>query len=90
MWALGVLIFELLHGSSPFKAKSFQEIKRKIEKGNVVFPQPISDLSKQLICKILQANPAKRFSIEDIIAHPWMNSTCIVPKQENISTPKVK
>ncbi|EGR28202.1 protein kinase domain protein [Ichthyophthirius multifiliis] len=72
IWALGVLIYEFLHGSAPFKGKSLKEIQLKIQKGDVLFSTQITDLSKSLICKLLQANPLKRISIDDILQHPWM------------------
>ncbi|KAL4464498.1 hypothetical protein ABPG72_003908 [Tetrahymena utriculariae] len=82
IWALGVLIYELLHGCAPFKGKTFKEIQRKIEKGDVQFSDQISDQSKQLICKVLQANPSRRISIEDIMSHAWMQKMRIVEKDE--------
>ncbi|KAL4441400.1 hypothetical protein ABPG74_013695 [Tetrahymena malaccensis] len=82
IWALGVLIYELLHGCAPFKGKTFKEIQRKIEKGDVQFSDQISDLSKQLICKVLQANPSRRISIEDIMSHAWMHKMRAIEKDE--------
>ncbi|EAR93776.2 Serine/Threonine kinase domain protein (macronuclear) [Tetrahymena thermophila SB210] len=82
IWALGVLIYELLHGCAPFKGKTFKEIQRKIEKGDVQFSDQISDLSKQLICKVLQANPSRRISIEDIMSHAWMHKMRVIEKDE--------
>jgi len=73
-----VLVYELLHGSAPFKGKNFQEIQRKIEKGDVKFSDTISDQSKHLICKVLQANPLKRISIDDILNHPWMQRMMVL------------
>lgn len=33
VWGLGILLYELLHGYAPFKARSLDEIKDKISKG---------------------------------------------------------
>lgn len=82
VWALGVLIYELLHGCAPFKGKTFNEVQKKIEKGDVKFSESVSQTAKYLICKVLQANPSKRISIDDITSHAWMIAMSKVSKQQ--------
>lgn len=53
VWALGILLFELLHGKAPFKAKNLKEVKEKIKLGDVNFNDRISDEAKSLIINIL-------------------------------------
>jgi len=59
-WALGILVFELLHGQPPFAADEPMEIYQKIMKGKVLFPNSISKNAKDLITKLLVANPSGR------------------------------
>ncbi|EGR30396.1 protein kinase domain protein [Ichthyophthirius multifiliis] len=49
IWALGILLYELLHGSAPFKGKSLNEIQQQIQKGDVIFSRSISVLSRSII-----------------------------------------
>lgn len=67
VWALGVLIYELLHGCAPFKGRNFAEIQKRIERGDVRFSENVSDSAKKLISKLLQAKPEKRFQISEIL-----------------------
>ncbi len=79
IWSLGVLIFELCTGSSPFSselAKSSQlteaAVKSNITNLNYKLPQELSITCKDLIAKILVTEPEKRPSLEAILAHPWL------------------
>ncbi|CAM9674237.1 unnamed protein product, partial [Sphacelaria rigidula] len=40
LWALGVLIYELLVGRTPFKAASVDEMYERIAAGDYAFPPP--------------------------------------------------
>lgn len=74
VWALGVLIYELIVGAPPFEEDSKEMTYKRIVKGNIVFPQdkPVSDLAKNLIRRILVQDPAKRLSLKEIRDHPWI------------------
>ena len=39
-WALGVLLFEMLFGISPFWDKRITIMQKKIKEGKVLFPDP--------------------------------------------------
>jgi serine/threonine protein kinase len=72
VWGLGVLLYELLHGHSPFKGKTYPEISKKIKENNITFSSSISAEAKELIMKILRVNPVDRVGISDLLEHPWV------------------
>lgn len=53
-WALGVVLYLMLVGRFPFKAKEEAELYRKIKRGKLVFPTDISEKGKSLITCILR------------------------------------
>jgi serine/threonine protein kinase len=73
IWCLGCILFALLNATFPF---DFDERKSAIQNGEPhplpSFPVDISSEGKDLINKILTADPAKRASLEEIKSHPWM------------------
>ena len=76
-WGLGVLLYELTHGYTPFYANDPTNTARKIIKG--VFPMP-SNFSKPLadIIKKLLVEQNKRLGrtqggCNAIMAHPWFS-----------------
>jgi serine/threonine protein kinase len=42
IWSLGILLYEMVHGYSPFRAKSFPDIAEKLKNGCVEFNSSIS------------------------------------------------
>ncbi len=47
---------------------------------------PISEPSKNLITKILNLDPSKRPTLDEILNHPFMNNGGTIPKQLPLST----
>ncbi|KAB0399369.1 hypothetical protein E2I00_017531 [Balaenoptera physalus] len=63
-WSLGVLMYELLTGASPFtvdgEKNSQAEISRRILKSEPPYPQEMSAVAKDLIQRLLMKEPKKR------------------------------
>merc|ERR1712032_930284 len=62
VWALGVLIYEMLCGRNPFEdpSNSHSAVYRNISKGHIVFPPWLRDhQGKQLIRLMLVRQPSK-------------------------------
>lgn len=75
VWSLGVLLFELLHGRSAFKAKNLNEISAKLSKPiELNFDINISEDVKNLIKGILRIDPNERMSLKEIFQHSWVKS----------------
>ena len=74
IWSLGVLLYILLTGSLPWRSLNQEEICRQIIEGNIVLPHFLSDKAKDLIKSLLQSDPQKRPTADQVQDHPWMIS----------------
>jgi len=75
IWSFGVLLFEMLTGSSPFRAATPESIKSKIKEVNFEsFRIPNREHARDLIEKLLVKDPNQRLSINEIKAHPFYES----------------
>lgn len=71
MWSLGVLIYELKHGKTPFRGETSEDTKKNIlNKVCEVDPSCSADLTS-LIHQLLVKDPAKRLNIHDLRQHPF-------------------
>lgn len=73
IWSCGVILFVLLTGDLPFEDSKVQKLLEKIVLGDFNYKgkKGISSAARNLIKNILDSNPRKRFSIEDIKSHKW-------------------
>ncbi len=76
IWAIGVLIFELLCGYPPFK-KDTHSMEDNIINLRINWPIKMNLLGKNLISKILKVNPENRLNLEEILQHKFISD--IVP-----------
>lgn len=56
-WALGVLLYELVHGVEPFPCKSANQINIAHKQMKISFKKGCSNEYKDLVLKLLQYNP---------------------------------
>ena len=77
IWALGVLLFEMLSGKNPFKSsdEDLNKICNSIQTLNINWNGKIHPLAKDLIKKILCINPNDRPSLDEILNHRWFANT---------------
>ncbi|KAM4014359.1 ribosomal protein S6 kinase alpha-5 [Anomaloglossus baeobatrachus] len=82
-WSLGVLMYELLTGASPFtvdgEKNSQAEISKRILKSDPPYPPEMSELVKDLIRCLLMKDPNKRLGCgptgcEEIRKHPFFQT----------------
>jgi serine/threonine protein kinase len=79
IWALGVLLFEMLHGYAPFRGVKDTDKCMQILSGNVVFSRNLSDSARDLIEGILKVNPSERLILSEILSHPWLDASSASP-----------
>ena len=83
-WAVGILIYEMLIGVTPFFNRNRQVLMSKIKHSKIVFPDrktyriSYSDEIVDLISKLLRKDKSSRLGAsgdaEEILAHPWFAS----------------
>ncbi|MCQ2816150.1 MAG: protein kinase, partial [archaeon] len=84
LWSLGVLLFEMTHGYSPFvgekaKGRDMHSIFNNINKGNFSIKEDLSEECKNLITKLLKIDSSERMKINEIFEDPWVKmheATC--------------
>jgi serine/threonine protein kinase len=75
-WALGVFTFELLACRVPFEAEDVMRTYRAILGGRLSFPKKIRQAPRDLISRLLVANPSKRLGAgrrgaEEVTTHAF-------------------
>mmetsp|Transcript_9982 Transcript_9982/g.19589 ORF Transcript_9982/g.19589 Transcript_9982/m.19589 type:complete len:351 (+) Transcript_9982:289-1341(+) len=76
MWSLGVITYILLCGYPPFydenQSRLFRLIKKAKYKFDPEFWSDVSDSAKDLIRGLLVVDPSVRFTVDDVLNHPWI------------------
>jgi aurora kinase len=71
IWCIGVLMFELMAGYSPFQGDDVKTVKYNISKLKIRWPAQMDRDARDLISKILKYNPYERISLEQMLLHPF-------------------
>lgn len=70
-WALGIMVYEMIDGRTPFNGKDNAMIKQKILQSEVPFSPRFSPVARDFVSKLLKKDPEERLGTPDIRPHPW-------------------
>ncbi|KAK6491621.1 SNF-related serine/threonine-protein kinase-like isoform X1 [Huso huso] len=72
IWSLGVILFMLVCGQPPFQEANDSETLTMIMDCKYTVPTHVSQDCKDLINRMLQRDPKRRASLEEIENHAWL------------------
>ncbi|KAL0921694.1 hypothetical protein M5K25_008794 [Dendrobium thyrsiflorum] len=83
VWSAGVILYILLCGVPPFWAETEQGVAQAIIRSVIDFkrdPWPkVSDTAKDLVKKMLDPDPKRRLTAQEVLDHPWLQNAKKAP-----------
>lgn len=78
-WCLGILLYELTVGVTPFYSGNVDDMYKKIVNSKLRFPPRLSEECRDLITALLKKNPSERLGssvsdVDEIKLHPFFKS----------------
>ena len=61
----------MLYGNVPFKANQMGDLNKMILDATIEFKDTVSEEARDLMVRMLQKNPNKRLTAEDVLDHAW-------------------
>jgi serine/threonine protein kinase len=74
IWSLGVILYALVTGDLPWHVANTSQMIKNIVAGNFGIPSFVTPKCRELLQGMMTVDPAKRFTIENVLGHPWMDS----------------
>ena len=73
VWSSGIALYIMLSGNIPFNRDKIHDLQSAILNLPYKKIDDISDNANNLLEHILEKDPNKRYTPDDILEHPWMN-----------------
>ena len=73
IWSCGIVLFTMVCGYLPYEEETNEKLCKKIFSTKLEIPERITPQCKDLLMKLLEINPKKRPSLEEIKNHKFLN-----------------
>ncbi|KAA8490846.1 CBL-interacting protein kinase 8 [Porphyridium purpureum] len=80
-WSCGVILFLLLSGELPFMNEDMNKLYDEIKSAKIKWPKEIKGDSKALCQKLLERDPSKRLSLQEVRSQKWF----VVDYEKNLA-----
>ena len=74
MWALGILLYEMAVGKTPFYHPNYHNIYRLVLESEVEYPNTMSKNLKHLISALLEKKPKRRLTLSKVKNHRFFKN----------------
>ncbi|KAI8819857.1 kinase-like domain-containing protein [Fimicolochytrium jonesii] len=72
VWAMGVTLYCILFGKLPFHGASIVDLFETIMKDEPEIPSSTNPAESDILHRLLEKDPEKRITIEQLRSHPWV------------------
>ena len=72
VWSLGVVLYTLVTGALPWQESNQAQLFRQIMDADYRIPRYLSPTLRDLISRLIRADPNDRPTMEEIAQHPWV------------------
>ena len=80
IWSAGVVLYAILHGTVPFNAVDMKDLHKQVLKGKYKLKDGLSAEAVDLLGKMMELDPTRRITSNQIFSHPWMLKCISDPK----------
>ncbi|BFZ04092.1 hypothetical protein BsWGS_07131 [Bradybaena similaris] len=80
VWSLGCILFTLLVGKPPFETSCLKDTYQRIKKNEYNVPAKVSIPARNLINRLLRANPSERPNMDQIMGDIFFSSGYLPPR----------
>lgn len=77
MWSMGILLYALLCGCFPFRAKAYPDLYRRIARGTFPMPEELSAPVKDLLKQLLTVDADQRITAHSALRHSWLQTQLV-------------
>lgn len=85
VWSSGILLYAVCAGYLPFSDTNVPRLVEKVKNEEPSYPNFFSDELVDLLKKMLDKNPIKRISINEIMQHPWFTAGSLPSNFDSLS-----